>query len=368
MIRNTIRDRSSSSPTVRRPGFMAAAGFTLVELLVVIAIIGVLVSLLLPAIQAAREAARRAQCQNNLRNLSLAVNNYESARGALPPSSQMRVASGGRGESKSLVMFSGQQLSWIVQVLPQLEQQALYDQFDLTKTAFEQNVNTRPEQNQLDLLLCPSEEASGRFYQSAKFSAGRSFAKGNYAAYGAPEHINCTKVWAGALIHEPQELRRVSDGTSNTIMVTEVRTREEATDQRGAWVLAWPGSTILGMDMHGANLPTATVNVCDQVGDHPYVPSPALAVGSLPPNSPPGGQNADELRECVNSSEADLQGMPCLERPNGSLSNTAAPRSQHVGGVNASHIDGSVFFLRDDVDPLVMGVLICVSDGITQAE
>src|SRR4051812_2640418 len=59
-------------------------GFTLVELLVVIAIIGILVALLLPAIQAAREAARRSQCQNNLKNVSLAVLNYESARKTLP--------------------------------------------------------------------------------------------------------------------------------------------------------------------------------------------------------------------------------------------------------------------------------------------
>jgi type II secretory pathway pseudopilin PulG len=339
-----------------------------VELLVVIAIIGVLVSLLLPAIQAAREAARRAQCQNTIRNLALAVMNYESARNALPPSSQMVAASGGRGgSSQSLIMFSGQQLSWIVQILPQLEQQALYDQFDLERTALEQNPTTRPEATQLEFLLCPSDDSAGRFYQSARFSAGKAFAKGNYAAYGAPEHINCSRVWAGALIHEPQELGRVTDGTSNTLMVAEVRTRDEPTDQRGAWALAWPGATILGMDMHGANLPSATVNVCDQ-GDFPYVPSPNLAVGSLPPNSPPGAQNADELRECVNSAEADLLGMPCLERPNGSLSNTAAPRSSHPGGVYASHIDGSVRFLSDDINPLVMGVLICINDGITDVE
>src|SRR4030095_8650621 len=101
---------ASSSDSRRRQ----SKAFTLVELLVVIAIIGILVALLLPAIQAAREAARRAQCQNHLHNIGMAVLNYESANQKFP------------------VGFVSQPTDqeswgWAVFILPYLEEQAIYD-------------------------------------------------------------------------------------------------------------------------------------------------------------------------------------------------------------------------------------------------
>src|SRR5882724_1366526 len=81
------------------------SAFTLVELLVVIAIIGILVALLLPAIQAAREAARRSQCQNNLKQIGLAITNYESATKTLPPGA-----------------FLGEGSAWSAFILPYLEE------------------------------------------------------------------------------------------------------------------------------------------------------------------------------------------------------------------------------------------------------
>ena len=97
-------------------------GFTLVELLVVIAIIGILVALLLPAIQAAREAARRTGCTNNLKNLGLAVLNHHDVKKHFPVNMGSYIV----GESPKPQPAVG----WIVNTLPQLEEQPLFDQFE----------------------------------------------------------------------------------------------------------------------------------------------------------------------------------------------------------------------------------------------
>jgi prepilin-type N-terminal cleavage/methylation domain-containing protein/prepilin-type processing-associated H-X9-DG protein len=101
----------------------AVAGFTLVELLVVIAIIGILVALLLPAIQAAREAARRSACSNNLKNLALAALTHHDAMKHFP------VSNGGPYAAEAPVEQTG--AGWILNMLPQIEEQPLYDQFKL---------------------------------------------------------------------------------------------------------------------------------------------------------------------------------------------------------------------------------------------
>lgn len=145
-------------------------GFTLVELLVVIAIIGVLVGLLLPAVQAAREAARRMSCQNNIRQLALAATNFESARKQLPGSFGQFIQSAGD------IMIDPQptpspvtQISWMTNILPYIEQDAIYrsivSTFDVTNDTrnggglVTPTVNTNPwvAQQRISLFRCPSD-------------------------------------------------------------------------------------------------------------------------------------------------------------------------------------------------------------------
>jgi prepilin-type N-terminal cleavage/methylation domain-containing protein len=127
------------------PTRAARRGFTLVELLVVIAIIGILIALLLPAVQAAREAARRSQCVNNLKQLGVALHNYHGVHQTFSP--------GGIHENN---------LSWAVFVLPYIEQEILYNQFDLNRGPYNAGGGGRgPMKNEHALrriatFMCPS--------------------------------------------------------------------------------------------------------------------------------------------------------------------------------------------------------------------
>jgi len=335
-------------------------GFTLVELLVVIAIIGVLVALLLPAVQAAREAARRLQCQNNLHNLALAVLNYESQRNALPPSNDAPLS--GASPQNNVNLRKGSQFSWIVRVLPFIEQQQLYDQFDLAVEVILQDVTVSPQRAQPSVLACPSDQAVSRLFKHRILTRNREFGKGNYAAYASPEHAECQAVAKGSLIYKPQPLGSIEDGTSNTLMLTEVRTRDEPTDQRGAWALAWVGASLLGADVHGTNVPT---RICNQNPSPVYMPNPIWSAFALPPNSGVGPDiPRDDLYICANSADADLEGMPCWQRGD----TTAAPRSLHSGGVNGANVDGSVHWVTNEIEAVVLGSLVCVDDGLTLSQ
>lgn len=352
--------------TIRRHGH----GFTLVELLVVIAIIGILVSLLLPAVQSARESARRLQCANNLKQVTLATLNYESARGILPPSGLVKLRFDVPHAVEVFNPYGTPQLSWAVLVLPFLEQSELYERFDLQQP---KNATIQPSDATeafVAAYLCPSDEARDRYYEMPG-SLPKRFAKGNYAAYVSPFHVDLQLLYPGAFIAEGQKLSSVEDGTAGTLAFSEVRTLDHSRDERGAWVLPWTGASLLAFDMHplhADNDPDGT-----GAGDRFLAEGRAVYVASresLGETQRPNhrGPNADTLKQCLESQQklATAAAMPCVRQPTvPDLANhmSAAPRSLHPGGVNATFLDGHVTFLVDDINEISMAYMVSTIDG-----
>jgi prepilin-type N-terminal cleavage/methylation domain-containing protein len=345
-------------------------GFTLVELLVVIAIIGILVALLLPAIQAAREAARRISCQNNVKNLALAVLTYADAKKGLPPATNAVTPSPSQLLVTALV---DNELSWIVQILPQIEEQALYEKFYPNRPILplggrpgQDFVNKgNPQEVQPQILLCPSDLSRGRTFKETigTFSAFR-FAKGNYAAYVSPVHVGCMRTYSSAMINEVQPFKRFTDGTTKTVMLAEVRTRDDERDPRGVWAASWTGGSILAYDMHSLVGGAAEVSCKDKRGA-PYTPMAYPGVDSLPPNTGAGWSNEDYIRACdTNPSLFDQ--MPCHVQSDSRAA--ASPRSLHPGGVNAAHVDGSGIWISNDIDLWLMGRMVSINDGQGELE
>ena len=347
--------------------------FTLVELLVVIAIIGILVALLLPAVQAAREAARRTQCKSQIKQIALAALNYESSVGRYIPSGLATLEKNINNERASLgakgALYDEFQasirdsllISWAVLALPYIEEQALFDRFDLEIRVIDQ-IND-PQANFVQSYLCPSDESDGRIHTDANISsnsmtAGRSFAKGNYAAFVSPYHVEYQMAQPGACIVGGLKLGRIVDGTSATMAFSEVRTSDREEDPRGAWAIAKAGATMLAADFH----PSTDIGIND-----PFQPSNDhqkfhLTPNALPPTS--SEEPADRLEKEACPQEAREiafgEGIPCLTDQG---FRTAAPRSRHNGGVNTAYVDGHVEFLSDDVDKAVYAYLISINDG-----
>lgn len=124
------RSKRVSEPTAR-------SGFTLIELLVVIAIIAVLIALLLPAVQQARESARRTQCKNNLKNLGLAIMNFESTYKLFPPDvADIEASQGPDTDANAVFTTTHQKAGWMTLILPYIDQTNVYNQINLNTTVF----------------------------------------------------------------------------------------------------------------------------------------------------------------------------------------------------------------------------------------
>ncbi len=220
-----------------REGPKRRAGFTLIELLVVLAIIGVLVALLLPAVQKVREAANRTKCANNLKQIGVGIHHFHDAYGTLPPSRICHV---------NQTDLTGSWAAWTVLLMPFIEQDNLYKQWDLSRPYFEQSAGAR--ESTVDLYFCPSrlspyrvsiDNSYDRFDGGGPDSNFYPGALGDYAC-ASGDRLGYTGVFDsadanGAMIEADAQVvaRRVTswrsrtslnsltDGTSNTILIGE---------------------------------------------------------------------------------------------------------------------------------------------------
>src|SRR5262245_12560399 len=346
--------------------------FTLIELLVVIAIIAVLVALLLPAVQQAREAARRTQCKNNMKQIGLALMNYESTFNRLPPASN--VPWGRRGTDDAHMDYTGPfGPNWAIAILPFIEQQALYDNFNTNSfpgvfigvptgtppagvDGFDGRVLVG---STIPTYQCPSDANNQTFYLNASVPGSvNGWARGNYgvtAGYEDYDHVaggavfaSSKKQVAGAngLSSSPMmssnygaKIGEVRDGMSNTAMVGEWRAGLSAIDPRGVWAMGFPGASIVN------------------AGRGSYNPSPNNMLGGLPAD---GGDELQDGALYCSPANAAL-GMGCTT--SGTLMTSAMARSMHAGGVNMCFGDGSVRFIINQIDELNWCRLLSKADG-----
>jgi prepilin-type processing-associated H-X9-DG protein len=338
----------------------------LVELLVVIAIIGVLVALLLPAIQAAREAARRTQCLNNIKNVALAVLNYESAREILPVGMSFDPAKLPGGDPlKAYNQLKEFGPNWIIHILPYLEQQATYDRFDLKwpingkgglNPTDPKDVQHREARGtRITVLLCPSDPYNEFPYAGKLSLHGDNWARGNYAGNTGNNYIGgggclryngdsdgldaCTggpnasgslsarDGWNSDLrrgvlgLNISVRLAQITDGTHKTILIGEVRAGLTDKDMRGTWAIGHAGASLLAR--YGSAGDANGPNVC-----YPYADDVYADICGTP-------LARDECMACYG---------------NGGAADQATTRSTHPGGVNVAMCDGSVSFVSDDIE------------------
>jgi prepilin-type N-terminal cleavage/methylation domain-containing protein len=349
--------KESAMALGRRTSLDCRSAFTLVELLVVIAIIGILVMMLLPGVQAAREAARRVACQNNIRQVALAVGNYYSAKRAYPRSGEIGPPVPIPFSALSVDELdprTGNMHSWMTTILPYLEEGAIYDRFNLSRSVLDQAEN--PQAVVLAPLICPSDDSGGsRIFRHPTLTRGKAFGKGNYAAYVSPTHVDLQHVHPGALVaHRHNTIRHIRDGLSKTLLLAEIRTRNDELDQRGAWALPWVAASVLSFDFHSVHHREDAFKV--------YVPDYSSLGVNQPPNNQ--GPNFDMLYHC-DEQASQLEGMPCATYENAVFGNhwlSAAPRSRHPGGVYVAFLEGRVNFLLDEVDQVVMAYLVAIND------
>jgi prepilin-type N-terminal cleavage/methylation domain-containing protein/prepilin-type processing-associated H-X9-DG protein len=298
-------------------------GFTLIELLVVIAIIAVLIALLLPAVQAAREAARRAQCINNMKQIGLAMHNYLQTTNAFPIGTII--------DGASWPCQPSLRTPWTMHILPYLEATTIANAFNYSLGIAGpgwagSNSNMSIIGTRINVLNCPSDQA--QVFLAAwrpKFNYGANWGNTNLGQLnvgtaGTTGYVMYQRSPFG--VNKSQSIASFTDGTSNSILNSEVLQVSDQNDERCEW---WNDVTTNFMTY-------------------------------LTPNS----SSPDGLDSwCVNN---PARNEPCIAQGN-TYNLYIGSRSRHPGGVNSLFADGSVRFIKNSVNFITWQALGSIQAG-----
>jgi prepilin-type N-terminal cleavage/methylation domain-containing protein len=326
-------------------GSRRRCGFTLVELLVVIAIIGTLVGLLLPAVQSAREAARRSSCANNLKQMALAVHNYDSARKQFPPASSnpaMQTATNSAADWDTI--------GFITPLLPYLEEQSLHDRVIAYATAGGRPWDTTtknsivcPYTAQPNTLLCGSErnprqpKAGGpKGMTSYRCNRGDIATSWKNIHDERSSSTPITVEWRGPFGDGGVGscgLHKITDGSSKTVMLGEMAI--------GTGDTSFPGGSSTGTTLTGWTKP----NVCAALGGAGGYTGSVYTGASLP-----GSRWGDgELRYTAFFTILPPNSASCMSGDSSSVAIMTA-NSYHVAGATIAMCDAAVRFVSNTID------------------